>query len=99
MKEMLILALTVDDIDFKNNVIRINKTLTVDENGKIICGNKTKTEAGYRDVPINSKIIKDIKEQIKYVNGNRLNLLFPNNKSNYMDARRVNTNLVNILKN
>lgn len=91
-----VMALTIDDIDFQNNVIKINKTLTVDENGKIICGNKTKTGAGYRDIPINSKIIKDIKEQIKYVNGNRLNLLFPNNKSSYMDSRRVNTNLVNI---
>lgn len=27
-----------------------------------------------------------------------MNLLFPNNKSSYMDARRVNINLVNILK-
>ena len=93
-----VLALTIDDIDFQNNIISVNKTLTVNENGKIICGDKPKTDSGYRNVPINSKIIKDLKEQIKYVRGNRLNFLFPNTKNSYMDARRVNINLVNILK-
>ena len=34
-----VLALTIDDIDFQNNIIKINKTLTIDSNGKIICGN------------------------------------------------------------
>lgn len=93
-----VLALNIDDIDFKGNIIRVNKTLTVDGNGKIICGNKTKTDAGFRNVPIHPKIFKELKEQIKYVNGNRLHLLFPNNKNSYMDERRVNVNLVNILK-
>ena len=93
-----VLALNIDDIDFQGNVIRINKTLTVDGNGKIICGNKTKTDAGFRNVPIHPQIVKELKEQIKYVNGNRLNLLFPNSNNSYTDARRVNIKLKAVLK-
>ena len=92
-----VLALTIDDIDFQNNIIKINKTLTIDSNGKIICGNKPKTDAGYRNVPIHSKFIKELKEQIKFVKANRLNLLFPNNKNGYIDAKKVNAKLVSIL--
>ena len=78
--------------------IKINKTLTVDGKGKIICGNKPKTDAGNRDVPIHSKIIKALKEQIKFVKRNELKLLFPNKNGRYMDERRVNIILTNILK-
>ena len=92
-----VVALNIDDIDFQNNIIRVNKTLTVDRKGKIICGNKTKTDAGFRNVPIHPKIVKDLKEQIKYVKGNRLNLLFPNSNNGYIDARRVNVKLKEIL--
>ncbi len=94
-----VLALTINDIDFLNNIIKINKSLTVDGNGKIICGNKTKTDAGYRDVPIHSKIIKELKEQIKFAKGNKLNLLFPNNNNGYTDERKVNIKLTSILSN
>lgn len=93
-----VLALTISDIDFENNIIKINKTLTVDENGKIICRNKTKTDAGLREIPIYSRIIKLLKEQIEFVQGNELNLLFPNNNGKYTDARKVNYKLVEILK-
>lgn len=96
-----VLALTMDDIDFSNNIIKVNKTLTVDEKGKIICGNKPKTDAGYREVPINSKIVKDLKGQIKFANvtKNKLKLLFINKNYGYVDARKVNKQLVNILRN
>lgn len=94
-----VLALTIDDIDFQNNVIKTDKTLTVDGNGKIICGEKTKTDAGRRNVPIHPKIVKVLKEQIKYVKGNKLHLLFPNNNNGYTDNRKVNVKLVAILKN
>ena len=93
-----VLALTIDDIDLKNNIIKVRKSLTVDEKGKIICGNRTKTNAGFRDVPINSKIIKDLKEQIKFVKNNKANLLFPNANNGYIDPRRENSKLVSILK-
>lgn len=94
-----VLALTIDDIDLKNNIIKVRKSLTVDEKGKIICGEKTKTNAGFRDIPINSKIVKDLKEQIKFAKNNKQNLLFPNINNGYIDPRRVNSKLVSILKN
>lgn len=87
-----VLALTIDDIDLKNNIIKVRKSLTVYEKGKIICGNRTKTNTGFRDVPINSKIIKDLKEQIKFVKSNKANLLFPNANNGYIDPRRANSN-------
>ena len=47
-----ILALEDKDIDFKNNVIHVNRTLTKSENQKIVVGTKTKTYAGKREVPL-----------------------------------------------
>lgn len=47
-----ILALEDKDIDFINNVIHVNRTLTKNENQKIVVGTKTKTYAGKRDVPL-----------------------------------------------
>lgn len=93
-----VLALTIDDIDFQNNLMKIDKTLTIDGNGKIVCGNKPKTNAGYRNVPLHSKITKQLKEQIKYERSNKSNLLFPNSKNGYIDAKRVNAKLDSILK-
>ncbi len=93
-----VLALTVEDIDFENNIIKVEKSLTVNENGKIICGNRTKTNAGFRNVPINSKIVKDLKEQIKYVKARKQVILFPNSNNNYTDPRKVNDYLTRILK-
>lgn len=58
-----ILALTKEDIDFKNNLINVNKTLTKDENGKVILGTTTKTYAGTRKIPMN-KYIHEIFSQI-----------------------------------
>lgn len=45
-----VLALTRDDI--KENYISVNKTLTKNEFDKVVLGDKTKTYAGLRDVPI-----------------------------------------------
>lgn len=54
-----VLALKRSDIDFKNNVIHVSRTLTKDKNDKIKLGDKTKTYAGMRDVPL-SKFLKEI---------------------------------------
>ena len=94
-----VLALTIEDIDFENNIIKVQKSLTVNENGKIICGERPKTNAGFRDVPINSKIIKNLKEQINFSKRNKQQILFPNNNNNYTDPRKVNDYLTRILKN
>lgn len=49
-----IAALKWSDIDLKNNVIHITKTLTKDIDGKVVVG-PPKSNAGIRDIPITSK--------------------------------------------
>ncbi len=47
-----ILALEDTDIDLKNNIIHVSRTLTKSKNQKIVVGTKTKTYSGKRDVPL-----------------------------------------------
>ena len=54
-----ILALKKSDLDFKNNIIHIQRTLTKDENDRVIIGKTTKTYAGTRDIPI-TNLISDV---------------------------------------
>ena len=66
-----VLALKWDCIT--DDYIDIRKTLTKDENGKIILGNETKTETGLRQIPMNY-ILKEIISNIPYTQ----KMLFPN---------------------
>lgn len=69
-----ILALNKKDIDFKNNLINIDKTITVDINNKATIGSTTKTKNGIRKVPIISDKLKmELKE---YLNNCNYELLF-----------------------
>lgn len=63
-----ILALKNKDIDLKNKVIYVNKTLTVNEKGKVVTGS-TKTYAGMRDVPI-LDILYNILKNLSFNNEN-----------------------------
>ena len=56
-------AITWGDIDRKNNVIHITKTLTKNEKGQYIVGDTTKTKAGTRDIPINESVSKVLRQQ------------------------------------
>lgn len=69
-----ILALNKKDIDFKNNLINIDKTITVDINNKAKIGSTTKTKNGIRKVPIISEELK--KELKEYLNNCNYELLF-----------------------
>ena len=51
MRNGEIRALTWQDVDFKNSVIHINKTVTHDKNGHLTTGTP-KTAAGKRDIPL-----------------------------------------------
>ncbi len=55
-------ALTWNDIDYKNNVIHINKTVTRDSHNKLVIGSP-KTKAGKRDIPLNDRIIKILEDR------------------------------------
>lgn len=56
-------ALTWSDIDYKQNVIHITKTVTYDEDGKIKVGDTPKSDAGKRDIPMNDTIQEILKAQ------------------------------------
>lgn len=57
-----ILALEINDIDFKNNLIHISKTLTKNEDQKTIIGDTTKTYAGTREIPLPQILVPIFKE-------------------------------------
>lgn len=71
-------ALTWGDIDYKNNVIHINKTLTYNLDNKVISGSP-KTEAGKRDIPITPAIKQVLKLQREKM-GNIYNIDMKNSK-------------------
>lgn len=55
-------ALTWQDIDYKANVIHVNKTVTRNEKGTNIVGSSPKSKAGYRDIPMNDTIVRILRE-------------------------------------
>jgi integrase len=85
-----VLALRNSDIDLKWNLLKVNKTLTTDKNGKVIMGDTTKTYAGIREVPIPEYIRGSIIEQMKVAENNKDNQLFLSPKGNYVDGRNAN---------
>lgn len=91
------LALRNSDIDLKNKIIHINKTLTRDADEKVIMGNSTKTFSGKRDVPIQDIIFNEIKEQMEVSKNNFDGQLFLSSNGNYANPRNVNTSLKRIL--
>lgn len=95
------LALDIHDKDLKNRKVHIHRTLTTDENNKIVMGNKTKTYAGKRIVPIPQFIIPHIMEQMKIAtaqDGNPEKLLFKPDDKPYTSRTNVNSELKRILK-
>ena len=85
------LALRNGDIDLKNDLIHVNKTLTTDKDEKVIMGDTTKTYAGLRDVPIPQFIKSSIIEQMSIATNNKDSQLFLNTNGNYIDNRNVNS--------
>ena len=70
------LALKKDDIDFKNGVIKITRTLTLDLQGKVKMNNRAKTYSGRRRLLIPDEIKNELKEQVELSEGHKDNLLF-----------------------
>lgn len=93
-------ALTWQDIDFKNNMIHVNKTLTRDIKGKLIAGDTPKTDAGLRDIPINENIkniITEYKKQsdiLPFITNN----VFVSPYGKFIDNGVVNREIRNTLK-
>lgn len=89
-----ILALSSKDIDLKNNLIHINKTLTRNKDDKYVIGTSTKTYAGTREIPI-TNLIKDI--LVKYVN--EYDKLLFNSNGKIILPVTINTHFKKICKN
>lgn len=71
-----ILALKKEDINFKEGVININRSLTKNMEGKTILGDTTKTYNSIRSIPITSLIENSLKNAISNMTLNIYNLLF-----------------------
>lgn len=98
-------ALTWTDIDYKNNVIHVNKTYTLDHDGKLKVGSSTKTQAGTRDIPMNESIREILQMQKKKVillfGGNMIPFntrLFVSNTGGMLYNNTVNRALKKILQ-
>ena len=58
-------ALKISDIDFKNKVIHIERTLTQSEAGAQLIGYKTKTKKSKRDIPLTQDLENAIRNQME----------------------------------
>lgn len=79
MRSGEILALKISDIDLKNKVIHIQRTLTKDVNARAIIGEDAKTEDSIRDITIDEVVEKILKDSISLFQFNKNNLLFLRN--------------------
>ena len=92
-----VLALASEHIDLENNLLYVKRTLTNDKEFAIILGNKTKTYAGNRTLPIPNFLRQIFKEQLEYANSNLHNLIFTKNDS-YIRTSEINKELKRIFK-
>ena len=95
------LALTTHDIDLAHKRINIHRTLTTDEKGNVIMGNKTKTYSGKRTLPIPDFLYPYIVEQMKIANeqiNNEEKLLFKPYNSKYCRRSTINNELQRIFE-
>lgn len=92
-----ILALTPDDIDLKNNIIHINKTVSHNKNNELII-HSTKTDNSMRDIPITELFKKNIKHSLSHMKINHLNLIFSTNKCTINSVSNINCELKRLAK-
>ena len=92
-----VLALSTENIDLKNKLLYVKRTLTNDKEFAIVLGNKTKTYAGNRTLPIPDFLVPIFEEQLKYANGNLHNLIFTTN-DNYIRTSAINKELKRIFE-
>lgn len=92
-----VLALSTENIDLENKLLCVKRTLTNDKEFAIILGNKTKTYAGNRTLPIPDFLVPIFEEQLKYANENLYNLIFTTN-DNYIRTSEINKELKRIFE-
>lgn len=85
-----ILALQKNDIDFKNNVIHITKTLTKNIKQQTILGKVPKTSKSYRDIPITDLYIENLRDALSNIIPNENNLIFTTKNGNIFGTSNAN---------
>ena len=89
-----ILALKKEDIDLKNRIIKVSKTITKDKNDKPILGETTKTYNSLRDVPIIKPLFPILSDLISKED----NYLFLYNNS-FISPATINAHFKKLCKN
>ena len=92
-----VLAISKENIDLGNKLLYVKRTLTNDKEFEIILGNKTKTYAGNRVLPIPDFLVPVFEEQMKYTNEKLHDLIF-SNCDDYVRTSDVNKSLKRIFK-
>lgn len=92
------LAIRNCDIDLENDIVRVNKTLTINKQGKTIMGDTTKSYSGLREVPIPPFIKTELILQMKLAENHKDNLLFVDTKGRLMNPKNENRKLKQTLK-
>ena len=59
-------ALYISDVDFKTMTIRVNKTITRNDEGHFVVADTPKTDAGNREIPLTDQAVKVIRDQKNY---------------------------------
>lgn len=86
-----VLALKKSDIDFKEKVIHIQRTLTKTKDGRLKLGDTTKTYKSKRDIPITSLFEKELKRAIAQAHLNIYNLIFIQPNGALIEPSSINT--------
>lgn len=88
-----VLALTKKDINLKDGIINVNKTLTRNKEDKVVLGKTTKTKKGVRTIYINSQLNSVLKDILSNNNdiSNIYNLLFFDySKNSFITPGQIN---------
>jgi integrase len=85
-------ALDLDDIDFKNKIIHIRRTITRGLDERAMIGTYTKTINGTRDIIMDNHVENILKEYLSssYYKENDLHLLFCNSKKECISTDTTN---------
>lgn len=94
-------ALDINDIDFKNKIIHIRRTITRTFDDRATIGSYTKTVNGIRDIMMDSNVENILKEYLssEYYTENDYNLLFCNSYKECISTDTVNMMFKEFCKN
>lgn len=96
-------ALQWKDVDWKKDMIHIQKTVSKDREGRWIIGDTTKTKTSKRDIPMNKAVKEIIIRQwhiYRALNGtiNPSDFIFPNTQGNHSDEGAMGNVLRNVIR-